>query len=251
MIFEMADKRSNNDHPVIKTMKSELLDAMEVKWKARMTTLHFMASLLIGVKLKDEEIARWQHEFQEAKEEIENLWKQIEEAEKNEEEIEPKLSDDKPVMIEKQEAFVNTFMTRFIEKKDLVVNEEKKDEDFKVEFMRYLTTEAIDDNDYYQTCVNPLRVWNSKHVLKKKTGFPRVRQVALRVLSIAVASVEPETLFSDLKFTVTSRQSRMKPKHVNARICLKRWRLSKILPASTFEPKRPSKLRKFKVKKIE
>ena len=99
--------------------------------------------------------------------------------------------------------------------------------------------------------MNPLRVWNSSDVKKEKTGFPRVRQVALRILSIACASVEPETLFSDLKLTVKSRQSRMKPKNLNARICLKRWRLSKILPATTFKPKRESKMRSIKVKKSQ
>ena len=76
-------------------------------------------------------------------------------------------------------------------------------------------------------------------------------EVALGVLSIAVTFVESETLFSDLKFAVKSRQNRMKSKHVNAQICLRLRRLSNILSTLTFEPKRPSNLRKFKVNEIE
>ena len=70
-------------------------------------------------------------------------------------------------------------------------------------------------------------------------------EVALRVLSIAVTSVEPETFFSDLKFALKSRQSRIKPQHDNTRICLKRWRLSKILPGLTFKTKKTFEVRNF------
>ena len=43
---------------------------------------------------------------------------------------------------------------------------------------------------------NPLLFWNSDYA---KQHFKRVQQVALRILSIPVSSVDPERLFSILK----------------------------------------------------
>jgi len=75
-----------------------------------------------------------------------------------------------------------------------------------------------------------------------------MREVSVRVLSICGASVEPECLFSDLKFMVKARQTRMKPARVNARIYLKRWLLADLFTRSLLGPKQDLKMIKRSVK---
>ena len=95
------------------------------------------------------------------------------------------------------------------------------------------------------------RVKTSSSLGADEGGFPRVRAIALRILSVGAVSFEPESLFSDPKFTVKARQTNMKPKHVNARICLKRWVLAGLIEKRLLEPKLPSKIIKsrYKVKR--
>ena len=130
-----------------------------------------------------------------------------------------------------------------------------------MEFTRYLTNTKYPSNTFknsaeahFKTLVNPMLFWNSdlaKGNAKNHAGFPQVREIALKILSVHVSSVEPESLFSDLKFMVKARQSRMKPSHVNARICLKRWVMAGLIEKSAFEAKLNSKKIKRKVKGAE
>ena len=124
-------------------------------------------------------------------------------------------------------------------------NDGPEEEPFEVEFTRYLhhkkcPSEIVQGKTLYsKVCINPLVFWNSKLA---KENIPRVREVAVRVLSIHGASVEPECLFSDLKFMVKARQTRMRPARVNARTCLKRWLLAELFPRSLLGPKQESKM---------
>ena len=93
-----------------------------------------------------------------------------------------------------------------------------------MQLARYLSnTKHQNQKAYIKVMINPMKVWNSEAAKKNIGDFRQVRDVALQILSIQTSSVEPESLFSDLKFMVKARQTRMKPKNVNARICLKCW----------------------------
>jgi len=109
------------------------------------------------------------------------------------------------------------------EKMDDLDDEAEESESFEVQFARYLSnTKHQNQKAYIKVMINPMKVWNSEAAKKKIGDFRQVRDVALRILSIQASSVESESLFSDLKVMVKARQSGMKPKNVNARICLKR-----------------------------
>ena len=104
----------------------------------------------------------------------------------------------------------------------------KVDPGFKIELQTYVENTVIPDRKEFakvdDTCSrgrmilnDPMLFWNSDYA---KKYFSRVRQVALRILSIPVSSTEPERLFSMLKNIVKSRQSRVSPQLVHEIICL-------------------------------
>ena len=138
------------------------------------------------------------------------------------------------------------------EKIDDLDDEEEESESFEVQFARYLSnTKHQNQKAYIKVMINPMKVWNSEAAKKKIGDFRQVRDVALRILSIQASSVEPESLFSDLKFMVKARQSRMKPKNVNARICLKRWVMAGLVDKSIFKAKSESKMIQRKVRSAD
>ena len=129
--------------------------------------------------------------------------------------------------------------------------EEEESESFEVQFARYLSnTKHQNQKAYIKVMINPMKVWNSEAAKKNIGDFRQVRDVALQILSIQTSSVEPESLFSDLKFMVKARQSRMKPKNVNARICLKCW-MAGLVDKSVFKAKSESKVIQRKVRSAD
>ena len=118
----------------------------------------------------------------------------------------------------------------------------KIDTGFKIELQTYLENTVIPDRKEFakvdDTCSrgrmilnDPMLFWNSDYA---KKHFSRVRQVALRILSITVSSTEPERLFSMLKNIVKSRQSRLSPRLVHEIICLSAWLKMNLIDESVF-----------------
>ena len=98
-------------------------------------------------------------------------------------------------------------MVRLTNEGDFTVeqnNSSKIDTGFKIELQTYLENTVIPDRNEFaevdDTCSrgcmilnDPMLFWNSDYA---KKHFSRVRQVALRILSISMSSTEPEHLFS-------------------------------------------------------
>ena len=121
-------------------------------------------------------------------------------------------------------------------------NSSKVDTGIKIELQTYLENIVIPDRKEFakvdDTCSrgrmilnDPMLFWNSDYA---KKHFSRVRQVALRILSIPVSSTEPERLFSMLKNIVKSRQSRLSPQLVHEIICLSAWLKMNLIDESVF-----------------
>ena len=98
------------------------------------------------------------------------------------------------------QAFTNAFMARY-QDADFEIpanNDGPEEEPFEVDFTRYLhhkkcPSEIVQGKTLYsKVCINPLVFWNSKLAKEK---IPRVREVAVRVLSIHGASVTPNVFF--------------------------------------------------------
>ena len=137
-------------------------------------------------------------------------------------------------------------------------NSSKIDTGFKIELQTYLENTVIPDRKEFakvdDTCSrgrmilnDPMLFWNSDYA---KKHFSRVRQVALRILSIPVSSTEPERLFSMLKNIVKSRQSRLSPQLVHEIICLSAWLKMNLIDESVFANNvKPKEMKKMKVRK--
>ena len=137
----------------------------------------------------------------------------------------------------------------------------KVDTGFKIELQTYLENTVIPDRKEFakvdDTCSrgrmilnDSMLFWNSDYA---KKHFSRVRQVALRILSITVSTVsstEPERLFSMLKNIVKSRQSRFSPQLVHEIICLSAWLKMNLIDESVFANNvKPKEMKKMKVRK--